>query len=291
MRRLAAIAAAVLVLSACAPAGPGASPSASAVGTLDQIEVGTSDTGAPTISFPAGVPFTRADSTMVWDGEGTRLENGQPILLDIYGTSLIDGTVIINTYDGLPRSYVLAREVLGDGLYERLIGAHVGARVLLIAPPADPAGTEPPVVMVVDVLSERASGTAVAPRSDLPSVRLTQTGEPVITIPKGAKEPTELQIQTLIQGDGEQVKEGSFIIANYKAVYFKDGKLFDSSWPEGKAPFETRIGTGQVIRGWDEGLLDQTAGSQVLLVVPPSYAYPDKGALVFVVDILDVWSP
>jgi peptidylprolyl isomerase len=72
--------------------------------------------------------------------------------------------------------------------------------------------------------------------------------------------------------------------------------VFDSSWESG-SPATFEIGTGAVIPGWDEGLVDQTVGSQVLLVIPPAKGYP-KGSpdgsikptdtLVFVVDILDV---
>ena len=73
-----------------------------------------------------------------------------------------------------------------------------------------------------------------------------------------------------------------------------DGTPFDSSWVNG-APFTTQIGTGSVIQGWDQGIIGQTVGSQVLLVIPPDLAYgdtergtiPASSTLIFVVDILD----
>ncbi len=72
-----------------------------------------------------------------------------------------------------------------------------------------------------------------------------------------------------------------------------DGTPFDSSWEKGAA-FTTSLGTGQVIQGWDQGLVGQPVGSQVLLVIPPALGYgdaeqgsiPANSTLVFVVDIL-----
>jgi len=292
MRRLAALALAVaLALTACSPSGGDPSVSASAGGSISDITVGSSDTLAPSLIFPPGENYTRSQGEVVWRGDGAALADNQPLLLDIYGVSLEDGTEVVNTFDGLPRSYVLAREVLGDALYKILITQNVGSRVLVVAPPKDQTSAEPSVAMVVDVLSDRAVGTSAPERNDLPRVTVGVTGDPKITIPKDLKEPQDLQVATLIQGDGEQVKAGSYIIVNYKAVFWSDGSVFDTSWPTDKAPFQTQIGAGQVIRGWDEGLVDQTVGSQVLLVVPPSFGYPDKGTLVFVVDILDMWNP
>ena len=75
---------------------------------------------------------------------------------------------------------------------------------------------------------------------------------------------------------------------------WKDGKKFDASGDHGSA-FDTPIGSGQVITGWDKGLVGQTVGSRILLVVPPAEGYGTKGSppligpkdtLVFVIDIL-----
>ena len=77
-------------------------------------------------------------------------------------------------------------------------------------------------------------------------------------------------------------------------IIWPGGKQFDSSWDKG-APASFGIGVGQVIAGWDEGLVGRPVGSQVLLVIPPDKGYGAQGqgqikgtdTLVFVVDILD----
>jgi hypothetical protein len=78
-------------------------------------------------------------------------------------------------------------------------------------------------------------------------------------------------------------------------VNWRTGQVFNSSW-QNNTPFTTIIGGGQVIKGWDTGLVGQTVGSRVLLVVPPADGYGSAGqpqagidstdTLVFVVDIL-----
>ena len=77
-------------------------------------------------------------------------------------------------------------------------------------------------------------------------------------------------------------------------MLWKDGKKFDASGDRG-APVDFPIGAGQVIKGWDKGLVGATVGSRILLVVPPADGYGAEGkaptigakdTLVFVVDIL-----
>jgi len=294
--------AAALTLGACTQVGPEASASGGGVAHIGDIDVVQSDSLAPKIILPKGKTFTEPEGDVLWKGTGAALQDNQPLLLDIYGVSLADGTELVNTFDGLPRSFVLAREVLGDELYNLLINANVGTRVLVVAPaqlsvsatpePSANTSANPDVALVVDVLSDRAVGTAIEQGKDLPTVTVNEdTGEPTITIPDDLDEPTAIQSQTLIQGDGPQIKEGSYILVNYKAVHWDDGSIFFNSWPPDTAPFSTQIGTAQVIPAWDQALLDQTVGSQVLIVAPPAFGYPAEGTLVFVVDILDVWTP
>ncbi len=94
------------------------------------------------------------------------------------------------------------------------------------------------------------------------------------------------------------VEAGQTITVHYTGVIWASGKKFDSSWDR-KQPIDFGIGTGDVIAGWDDGLVGQTVGSQVLLVVPPDQGYGSAGqpsagitgtdTLVFVVDILDAY--
>ena len=301
MRRLAALVlATALVLSGCSSSDP--SPSVSgAQGRVSDITVTTSDTRAPALEWFSGLVFDRAESKVLWQGEGEYLVDGQPLLLDIYIQSLENGRVLENTYDSLPRSFILAPELLGDDLFLLLRKQRVGSRVISVAPPTEGYEGETTIAIVIDVLPDRAVGTKVAAPDHLPSVSTSASGEPTVVLRDPTMLPADLSVSTLIRGEGEQVESTSLVLIQYKVVYTADGSddgvtwlagdVFDSTWAAEKAPYALRMGAGETLRALEEGLIDQTVGSQVMIIAPESWGYPGKGTLVFVVDILDVWTP
>ncbi len=299
-RATVAVVIAALSLAGCSAAGSaGASPSVTS-GDISMITVGPSDTLAPTIAWPREVEFASRQSKVIWQGDGEKLVDGQPLLLDMYIQSLATGEVLENTYDGLPRSFLLAPELLGDDIYTVLLSARVGTRVLSVSPPAGQSGDEPAIVIVIDVLSDRAVGDRLQVDDTLPQVSVTATGEPEITLTPDGEYPADLTISTLVQGEGPQIVPGSFVVAQIKVVYGSDGEkgtkswkagdVRQTSWPPEQAPFEGQVGVGTLVRALDEGLIDQTAGSQVMVVAPEEWAYPGEGPLIYVIDILDVWN-
>jgi len=297
---MAVVAAAILTLTACSDGGEtGVSPSVHR-GDVSMITVGPSDTLAPSLAWPGGVDFTLSQSKVMWQGEGEQLVDGQPLLLDMYIQSLATAQVFENTYDGLPRSFLLAPELLGENLYKVLLKARVGTRVLSVAPSSGEFDDEPAIAIVIDVLPDHAVGERLEIADTLPQVNTTATGEPAITLNSTGEYPADLTIATLVQGDGPQVVPGSFIVAQIKIVYGADGEKDGESWKAGdvrqsswlpeQAPFEGQLGLGKQLRALDEGLIDQTGGSQVMLVAPEQWAYPGEGTLILVIDILDVWN-
>jgi FKBP-type peptidyl-prolyl cis-trans isomerase len=98
-------------------------------------------------------------------------------------------------------------------------------------------------------------------------------------VPKGSgAAPTALKSETLISGDGAEIKSGQQATVNYVGVLFKDGKEFDSSWGKGKQPFQFALGSGQVIPGWDEGVLGMKVGERRRLTIPADLAYGQQGS-------------
>lgn len=93
--------------------------------------------------------------------------------------------------------------------------------------------------------------------------------------PTGAN-MAELKIEDLTVGTGPEVKAGDMIRMHYRGT-LQDGKEFDSSYRRGE-PFVAQIGVGQVIKGWDEGVIGMRAGGKRLLVVPPEKGYGLSGA-------------
>ncbi len=85
-----------------------------------------------------------------------------------------------------------------------------------------------------------------------------------------------MQVNKLNTGSGEVVPRGAMVKVHYTGK-FTDGRVFDSSVSRG-VPLEFKVGVGQVIRGWDEGICQLQKGQKALLICPPEFAYGAAGA-------------
>ena len=121
-----------------------------------------------------------------------------------------------------------------------------------------------------------------------------QRNKPEIDFPEG-EPPAELVVQDEIPGEGVQAAPGMTVHAHYVGVAFSSGEEFDASWSRGQ-PLSFRLGAGQVIPGWDQGIAGMKVGGRRRLVIPPHLAYGSRGAgaaigpnetLIFVVDLVD----
>jgi peptidylprolyl isomerase len=125
---------------------------------------------------------------------------------------------------------------------------------------------------------------------------LTDTSvKPVIDKPSGVP-PRRLVKEDIVKGRGPGAKPGDTVIVNYVGVSFSTGEEFDASWDTGQ-PFPVQLGAGNVIEGWEKGLVGIKKGGRRELIIPPEQAYGAQGAppsigpnetLVFVIDALDI---
>ena len=89
-----------------------------------------------------------------------------------------------------------------------------------------------------------------------------------------------LQITDTVVGTGESPKQGQTCVMHYTGWLYENGqkgKKFDSSVDRGQ-PFQFRIGTGMVIKGWDEGVATMKVGGKRTLILPPEMGYGARGA-------------
>ncbi|MGV8977152.1 MAG: FKBP-type peptidyl-prolyl cis-trans isomerase [Cellulomonas sp.] len=306
MRRLAATTLALaLLLAGCAgtsksdssptptetPAVAAATSSPADVTALASVQV-AGDAGAqPKFTFTQPFTVTAITSKLITPGTGAKLMDGQILSLHYYAVNGTDGTDLGTSYGAAPVALTMGDANNGDQMNSALTGQNVGARILFGVPGAE--STELMLIEIVGAKSvpDRAEGDAVAPVAGLPTVTLAADGTPTLTPATGAA-PTALVTQPLIKGTGAAVTDGQTITVNYTG-WLWDGTKFDSSW--GGSKFTTALTKGSIIPGWVQGLVGQTVGSQVLLVIPPDLAYgadakgkiPANSTLTFVVDILD----
>ncbi len=103
----------------------------------------------------------------------------------------------------------------------------------------------------------------------------TSPEKPEVAIP--AELPTELLVTDLVTGTGPAAAAGDLVVVDYVGVRSADGTEFDNSYDRGQ-PFPVTLGTGGVIKGWDEGLVGIQAGGRRQLDIPAELAYGDAGA-------------
>lgn len=120
--------------------------------------------------------------------------------------------------------------------------------------------------------------------------------KPEVIIPADTAPPTELVTEDLTVGDGEEAVAGQNVDVHYVGVSWSTAQQFDASWDRGDT-FGFRLGRGQVIQGWDDGVAGMKIGGRRRITIPPEMGYGARGAsgvigpnetLVFVVDLLGV---
>lgn len=119
--------------------------------------------------------------------------------------------------------------------------------------------------------------------------------KPEIEFP-GDAPPTDLVVDDDIVGDGTEAAAGHTVLAHYVGVAHSTGEEFDASWNRGE-PLSFKLGAGQVIAGWDQGITGMRVGGRRTITIPPHLGYGERGAgakikggetLIFVVDLVEV---
>lgn len=271
----------------------------------------------PTVTVPESAPPCELITTDLTVGDGDEAIAGSTLQMHYVGVSWSTGTQFDASWDrGQPFEFTLDAGMVIPGWDQGIQGMKVGGRRLLVIPPdlgygetgqGEIAGGET-LVFVVDLsrivgpVEPLVCGTGelVADRSEKEagSIVVEVTGEadqkPKVKIPD-TDPPKALECIDIREGDGPEAAKGDQLSMQYVGISWSTKEQFDTSW--GRAPFDFGLGGGQVIGGWDQGILGMKAGGRRLLVIPPDLGYGAAGAggvigpnetLVFVVDLLSI---
>jgi peptidylprolyl isomerase len=283
---------------ACEPAGSGTQ--------VEAIEVSTEPLTKPTVSFASPITADSIQSRIVVEGDGNLFTGRNLIEFEFAGYNGGTGELLqASEFDGKNPSPGFFGADSIPNFCSALAGAKEGSRIVAIFPAKDAhdgrgveqlrIGPDDSFVFIFDLTRvhlEKAEGSAVAPEAGLPAVVTTPEGVPGITIPK-TDAPEELRIAPLIKGAGDVVQSGDNVTMHYTGFLWADGYKFDSSWDK-ETPAQFQVSEGNLIEGFLSGVVGQTVGSRVLVVIPPELAYGDQASalipanstLVFVIDIL-----
>ncbi|WNM25011.1 FKBP-type peptidyl-prolyl cis-trans isomerase [Demequina capsici] len=300
-----------------------AAATAATVAALETVTWTDGSDGVPVLTFDDGgtYAFTATGAVLNKDGDGEAIADGTGVsvsyvIYDVPSASSASDSasasaspsasasasatstepaLYYSTYDdNYTELLTVSSSALDPVLYDILNGAHVGAQVLYGTIDSSTGDSLIMAVTVEKTTPLRATGTSIEPLAGLPTVTLADNGAPTIDMSTATSEPTDLVVQTLIQGDGAAVAEGQTLTVQYTG-WLWDGTQFDSSWDRGYASSFT-LSADSLIQGWVDGLTGVQVGSQVMLIVPPDLAYGSDGSgttipadatLVFVIDVLD----
>ncbi|MFB9524513.1 MULTISPECIES: FKBP-type peptidyl-prolyl cis-trans isomerase [Streptomyces] len=269
----------------------------------------------PEVTIPKGDPSGKFVVNTLKEGDGAEVKKGDQVITGYEAKIWKGGKALGGSYGekaAPPQIISAGSPTVIPAFSQAVLGKKLGSRLLVVAPPAAAFGAQGQpqmgvgptdnLVFVLDlqkVMPKMAEGKQKDTAADQPKIVADKPEPATITIPKNDP-PKKLVSETLIEGDGPEVKNGQTVYMHYSGAAWELNKgkpkaeLFDSSWKRGE-PFNTAIGAGQVIEGWDKGLVGKKVGSRVMLIVPAAQAYKDQArgealpansTLVFVVDIL-----
>ncbi len=255
-----------LVVSACStPAGPASQPTNPPAGAA------TSPPAAPSSDAPKGEVATDSglQYTDVVVGADETPQTGDFVKVHYTGT-LVDGTKFDSSVDrGEPFVFQLGVGNVIPGWDEGVGSMKVGGKRRLIIPPDLAYGSQ-------------GVGNVIPPNATLIfEVELLE-------VPR-------VKIEDRVVGSGAAPKRGDTLVVHYTGT-LDDGTKFDSSVDRGE-PFTFQIGAGQVIPGWEQGIITMKVGGKRRLTIPPDLAYGSRGAggvippnatLIFEVELLEI---
>ncbi|MFJ2032639.1 FKBP-type peptidyl-prolyl cis-trans isomerase [Streptosporangium sp. NPDC087985] len=299
----------LLFAAACGSGGSVDTASSSPGGTVPELKVTGAANAKPSVTFPAKVVETSSYQVITPGTVGAAAKEGGSVVANftVYTWDGKENKLAGSTYDeGGPQLITIndqVPEILRKGFAETKGGGRFLSVVAKDSVPAEQQSQVPPgqsQVFVVDVVGvpegKAAHGTATDP--GLKGVKVESPdgdAAPKLTTKTKEKAPKGLVAKTVIKGTGPEVKSGQSILVQYAGKIWGSDLEFDSSWSRGGEPIMFQIGTGKVIKGWDEGLVGVPVGSRVLLSIPPDLGYGKDGSgdkikgtdtLVFLVDVL-----
>lgn len=262
-------------------------------------------TPSPAVTAPAAPPAVAATPValpsglqyiIVKPGTGTPVQTGDTVTVGYSGWLQDSGTLFDSSYNsGQPRTFELGAGTVIKGWDEGIVGMLPGEQRRLIIPPdlaygAEGLGTIPPNATLIFDIDLISLGTPTpTPGPTPPASPPEVTGETITT-------PTGLQYIIVSPGTSDETADtGESVTVNYSGWLKDTGVLFDSSFKPGRTPFPFLLGSGGVIKGWDEGVSGMKIGETRRLIIPPDLAYgaagkgdiPPNAALIFDIELLE----
>jgi peptidylprolyl isomerase len=277
---------------------------------LDAVAISGDVGSAPEVKWKGTMEAGKVETETVTEGDGDALEDKDEVLAHLWIGNGYSQRTAFSTYDEKKAELL----TVDDQLPEFLAGirdAKVGTRLAVTASAEEAFGetgnsqlgiaNKDTVLVVVDLVSkvlEKPEGDETPYPDWMPKPKFRDGVIHGFDFTDAPDPTDDLRKVQLIQGTGPRVKKGQTVAVRYLGQAFDGEKPFDENFGDTGAgePTTFSIGTGAVIKGWDQGLEGMPVGSRVVLEVPSELGYgaegsPDAGipkdaTLLFMIDIL-----
>jgi FKBP-type peptidyl-prolyl cis-trans isomerase len=305
-RIILATVAASLVLAGCGSGGSDGGDDST--GTIDDVKVSSAE--SPKVTVDKGFAVDKTESKVLSAGGGEAVAEGDSVKVNYVAVNGRTGKQFDSSFTTQkPMTMTLTTDTILAGFVKGLDAQKVGSRVLVAIAPSDGFGqaredleleADDTLVFLFDIVSKvptEVTGTPKDLPANLPTITLDADKHPAGFAKTGKTKATQTEssAHVVIQGDGPAVEAGQTLTAQYVGQVYPDGGVFDESWTTGPRQFP--VGTGGLIKCWDEHLVGQKVGTRVVLVCPADTAYgdsPQEGGvikpgdtLMFAIDLLD----
>jgi len=306
------LACSALFLTACGDDAPPKDPFASdkAYDRLDAVTISGDVGSAPEVKWKGSMKAGKVETETLTEGDGEELKGQDDVLAHLWIGNGVSQSTAFSTYDEKKAELLTVNNQLPEFL-AGIRDAKVGSRLVVTASAAEAFGEEgnpglgignkDTLVVVIDLVSkvlDKPEGEQTPYPDWMPRPKFKKGVINGFDFTEAPDPTDDLRKVQLIQGTGPRVKKGQTIAVRYLGQAFDGEKPFDENFGDSGTgePTTFSIGTGAVIKGWDQGLEGMPVGSRVVLSIPAELGYgaegsPDSGipanaTLVFMIDIL-----
>ena len=302
-----------LLLTACGDDTSSGDPLLGGAKSYDRLDAVTisGDVGsAPEVKWKGPMKAGKVETETLTEGDGEELKGQDQVLAHLWIGNGYSQETAFSTYEDKKAELLTVNNQLPEFL-AGIRDAKVGSRIATTASAEEAfgetgnyqlgIGNKDTVLVLVDLVSkvqDKPEGEESPYPDWMPKPKFRKGVIKSFDF-TGTPEPTDdLRRVQLIQGSGPRVKKGQTIAVRYLGQAFGEDKPFDENFGDDAKgePTTFSIGTGAVIKGWDQGLEGVPVGSRVVLEIPADLGYgaegsPDSGipkdaTLVFMIDIL-----
>ena len=292
LRRPLAVLASVLLTTSLAACGGDDSDDSTinpdAKAGFDAVSISGDFGSNPDVTWKAQMSTDEMDIKTLIEGDGPEVTADDAVLVNFWiGNGFTEEQAFSSYDDNAPESIDLSNKDILPVFSDSLVGETVGSRVAVTVNAEDVFGAagnpslgianKDSVLFVFDVMGPYPIDAPYVEKGVdwTPDLVLDADGLPEAMRFMGRPKPTgELQVATLVEGDGPVIKKDDSILANYLGQAYARPKPFDTNFGSPATKFSL---AGGVIEGWTKALTGLTVGSRVMLAIPPELGYGPEG--------------